>query len=61
LYGDILETVFRIANVADDAPLDVALKAFATAILNGDAVLDSMDLGVAVVGVLAECEARLGS
>jgi len=48
-------------DVAGEAPLDAALKTFATSILNGDAVLGSLDLGVAVVGVLADCEAKLAS
>jgi len=48
-------------DVAGDAPLDVALKTFCSSILNGDSVLNSLDLGVAVVSVLADCEAKLAS
>jgi len=39
----------------------VALKTFCSSILNGDSVLNSLDLGVAVVSVLADCEAKLAS
>jgi predicted dehydrogenase len=49
----------EIIDVAGDLPLDVALKEFATAIVTADACPASLDLGVAVTGVLAECEKAL--
>ncbi len=46
-------------EIANDLPLDVVLKEFATAIVNADSVTESLDLAIAVTGVLAECEKAL--
>ncbi len=46
-------------ETARDRPLDVALREFATAVVNADSGLESLDLAVAVTGVLADCEKAL--
>lgn len=46
-------------KTADDLPLNVVLDEFAAAIVNADAGPAALDLGVAVTGVLAECEKAL--